>query len=128
MDRGFFANSLSLCRAFSASLSFCVYLGLRYGRNRPSLALGFYEAEFVKPRGEFSFLFSFWLSFIRIWQQFIRLALVLDRCGARHERRKDQTPKPVTLSSSQRNWLKRATEYMAGARLREGCRLCRLRP
>jgi hypothetical protein len=66
-------------------------------------AMGFYEAEFVKPRGEFSFLFSFWLSFIRIWQQFTPLALVLDRCGARHERRKDQTPKPVTLSSSQRN-------------------------
>src|SRR6516164_6543825 len=39
MDRGLFANWLSLCRAFSASPSFCVYLGLRYGRNRPSLAL-----------------------------------------------------------------------------------------
>src|SRR5262245_49268224 len=39
MDRGFLANWLSLCRAFSASPSFCVYLGLRYGRKRPSLAL-----------------------------------------------------------------------------------------
>src|SRR6516225_4434589 len=39
MDRGFFANWLSFCRAFSASPSFCVYLGCATGRNRPSLAL-----------------------------------------------------------------------------------------
>jgi hypothetical protein len=37
---------------------------------------------------------------------------VFDLCGAwgPPSNRKDQTPKSVTASSAQRNWLKRATE------------------
>src|SRR5262249_25893759 len=69
-------------------------------------ALGFYEAEFVKTRCENSFLFifdSFWPpsgnnSPFRLWR------LIAAVRG--NERRKDQTPKSVTLSSAQRNWLK----------------------
>ena len=52
------------------------------------------------------FSFYFWLILTDIWQQPTSLALVLDRCGARHERRNDQTPKAVTLE--------RATELAQG--------------
>jgi hypothetical protein len=68
--------------------------------------LGFYEAEFVKTRCEKFFLFifdSFWPpsgnnSPFRLW------CLIAAVRG--NERRKDQTPKSVTLSSAQRSWLK----------------------
>jgi hypothetical protein len=73
-------------------------------------AHGFYEAEFVKARREKNFLLIFWLVLTEARQQQILPALVLDLCGARHERRKDQTPKSVTFSSAQEHWLKRATE------------------
>src|SRR5271165_1015820 len=38
------------------------------------------------------------------------LALVLGRCGARYERRNDQTPKPVTLRARNVVGSRRATE------------------
>jgi hypothetical protein len=60
-------------------------------------SLGFYEADFVKARGEKSFSLSFCLVLAAFWQQLSCPALVLDHCGARHERRNDQTPKSVTL-------------------------------
>ena len=68
--------------------------------------LGFYEAEFVKTRCEnsfFLFLIHFWPpsgnnSPFRLW------CLIAAVRG--NERRKDQTPKSVTLSSAQRSWLK----------------------
>jgi hypothetical protein len=59
--------------------------------------VGFYEAAFVKTRCEKCFLFYFWLILTGIWRQPTCLALALDRCGARHERRNDQTPKSVTF-------------------------------
>jgi hypothetical protein len=71
----------------------------------------FYEAaDFVKTRWKIiSFIFdSFWptsdnTSPFWLW--------CFDLCDARiSERRNDQTPKPMTASSAQRNWLKRATE------------------
>jgi hypothetical protein len=43
------------------------------------------------------FSFYFWLILTDIGAELTCLALVLDRCGARHERRNDQTPKPVTF-------------------------------
>jgi hypothetical protein len=73
--------------------------------------LGFYEADdLVKTRWKIvSFIFdSFWptsdnTSPVWLW--------CLIFAGARaSEHHKDQTPKPVTASSAQRNWLKRATE------------------
>jgi hypothetical protein len=68
--------------------------------------LGFYEAEFVRTRCEnsfFLFLIHFWPpsgnnSPFRLW------CLIAAVRG--NERRKDQTPKSVTLSSAQRSWLK----------------------
>jgi hypothetical protein len=56
------------------------------------------------------FSFYFWLILTDIWQQPTSLALVLDRCGARHEYRKDQTPKPVTFSARNGIGSRRATE------------------
>jgi hypothetical protein len=42
-----------------ASFSDRLERAARRAENGPSLALGFYEADFVKTRGEYSFLFIF---------------------------------------------------------------------
>jgi hypothetical protein len=73
--------------------------------------LGFYEAaDFVKTRWKiFSFIFgSFWPTSDNtspVW--LLVLDLAVRGPPSNHN---DQTPKPVTASSAQRSWLKRATE------------------
>jgi hypothetical protein len=60
------------------------------------ISLCFYEAEFVKTRCENSLNFYSCFILAAIWQQLTWLALVLDRCGARHERRnKGVLPAPT---------------------------------
>jgi hypothetical protein len=96
------------------------YRARRHGCSVPRVeTLGFYEADdFVKTRWKIvSFIFdSFWPTSDNVAARgnnnyLTCLALVLDLCGARaSEHHKDQTPKSVTASSAQRNWLKRATE------------------